>query len=218
MKNLPELAPESAEEIARVKRSTLVRVVDDDDGMRRSYDFMLKSHGWRVACYADAQAFLAEDTDERGCLILDVRMPGMTGLELQKRMLACGIDLPVIFVTGHGDVDMAVYTMQIGACDFMLKPVDPQRLRRAVLRWCAYDQQRGLDALRKRAKKTDIETLSEREREVLRELIHGIPYKCIAETLGISERTVKFHKASICKKLGVRTSAELAMMFSDGLG
>lgn len=67
--------------------------------------------GWRAACYADAQAFLAEDTDERGCLILDVRMPGMTGLELQKRMLACGIDLPVIFVTGHGDVDMAVYTM-----------------------------------------------------------------------------------------------------------
>lgn len=214
MNTLPDMTPTDPFEIERIKRASLVRIVDDDEAMRRSYDFMLKSHGWRVVCYPDAESFLEDDLNEGGCLILDVRMPRMSGLELQQRMAAKNIDLPVVFATGHGDVDMAVSVMQKGACDFMLKPVDPVRLRAAVLRWCAYDADKKIKNLGRKAREEDLKSLTERELEVLNELVKGSPYKCIAQNLSISERTVKFHKASICQKLGVKTTAELAALIS----
>ena len=196
-------------EAKRIKAASLVRVADDDTAMRRSYEFMLRSQGWQVVCYESAQAFLDDPRPEPGCLILDVRMPEMSGLELQRVMNREEILLPIIFVTGHGDIGMAVDTMQKGACDFMLKPVDPQRLRETVLRWCALDVEAKQSALRREARQSDIESLSDREKEVLQLIVSGKPYKCIADDLGISERTVKFHKASACRKLGVRTAAEL---------
>lgn len=214
MKSLPDPTPTDSFEIERIKRVSLVRVVDDDEAMRRSYEFMLRSHGWRVVCYPDAEAFLEDAADEGGCLILDVRMPKMSGLELQQRMAAKNIDLPVVFATGHGDVDMAVSAMQKGASDFMLKPVDPVRLRAAVLRWCAYDADKRIKNLSRKAREEDLKSLTDREVEVLNELVKGSPYKSIAQSLSISERTVKFHKASICQKLGVKTTAELASLLS----
>lgn len=101
-------------EAARIKKIALIRVVDDDAGMLRSYKFMFSSQGWNVKCYSDTASFLEEVTDVPGCLILDVRMPEMSGLTLQREMMKRGIALPILFVTGHGDVDMAVETMQMG--------------------------------------------------------------------------------------------------------
>lgn len=203
-------------EAARIKKIALIRVVDDDAGMLRSYKFMFSSQGWNVKCYSDAASFLEEVTDVPGCLILDVRMPEMSGLTLRREMMKRGIALPILFVTGHGDVDMAVETMQMGACDFMLKPVDPARLRKAVLRWSAFAVQQHLDRLKREAKQADFSTLSTREREVLQLISEGLQYKQIADQLGISERTVKFHRASLCEKLGVKTTQELAVCAVEG--
>ena len=107
---------------ARVKAACLVRIVDDDETMLNSYRFMLGAVGWQVKCYQQARAFLDDQNDAAGCLVLDVRMPQMSGLQLHAEMRRLGVTLPVIFVTGHGDVDMAVQTMKDGAVDFMLKP------------------------------------------------------------------------------------------------
>lgn len=123
----------SAVDDAVLKAASVVRIVDDDEAMRRSYAFMLTMAKWRTKLYPSAEAFLDEDDPEiPGAIILDVRMPRISGLALQDRLSADGNDLPVIFVTGHGDVDMAVRAVKRGAFDFMLKPVDPVRLKKAV--------------------------------------------------------------------------------------
>ena len=107
----------------------LVRVIDDDDAMRRSWAFLIEGEGWDVAVYSDALDFISSGDFQRpGCLVLDVRMPRMSGLELQDKMRELGIDLPIIFISGHGDIDMAVRTLKLGAVDFLQKPVDDQRL------------------------------------------------------------------------------------------
>ena len=111
----------------------LVRVIDDDDAMRRSWAFLIEGEGWDVAVYSDALDFISSGDFQRpGCLVLDVRMPRMSGLELQDKMRELGIDLPIIFISGHGDIDMAVRTLKLGAVDFLQKPVDDQRLLTAI--------------------------------------------------------------------------------------
>lgn len=194
---------------ARVKAACLVRIVDDDETMLNSYRFMLGAVGWQVKCYQQARAFLNDQNDAAGCLVLDVRMPQMSGLELHAEMRRIGVTLPVIFVTGHGDVDMAVQTMKDGAVDFMLKPVVPDRLKEAVLHWCREDCKRRLSELQNNALESDARSLTEREREVAQLVVQGLSNKAIAAKLSIAERTVKFHRASACEKLGVGSTAQL---------
>lgn len=203
---------------SRVRAASLVRIVDDDAKMLTSYAFMLGAAGWRVKCFRSAEEFLRDEDQTAGCLVLDVRMPGMSGLQLQAEMKRRGVIMPVIFVTGHGDVDMAVQTMKDGACDFMLKPVVPERLKAAVLHWSREDCVRRLLKLQTDAIEKDYETLSERERQVLALVAQGMSNKAIAASLCIAERTVKFHRASVYEKLGVSSSAQLiarAMQFRD---
>lgn len=196
--------------VSRVQSASIVRIVDDDEKMLSSYAFMLGAAGWKVKCFSSAEAFLLDDDETAGCLVLDVRMPGMSGLQLQSELQRRGVKLPMIFVTGHGDVDMAVQTMKDGACDFMLKPVVPERLKAAVLHWCREDCIRRLSRLQTSAIERDFKSLSERERQVLTMVAEGMSNREIASRLGIAERTVKFHRASVYEKLGVSNSVQLA--------
>ena len=187
---------------------TLVRIVDDDEAMRRSYAFMLSMAGWPVVLYEDARDFLArDDLHTPGCVILDVRMPSISGLELQQRLKALNSVVPLIFVTGHGDVDMAVRAVKEGAFDFMLKPVDPERLKAAVSSACERALAAQAPANEQAARWAQ---LSPREKEVFALVAQGHLNKTVAFELGIAERTVKFHRASACRKLGLRTPQEIA--------
>ncbi len=199
---------------AVLKAASVVRIVDDDVAMRRSYEFMLTMAKWRTKLYDSAEAFLdGDDPEIPGAIILDVRMPGISGLALQDRLSADGNDLPVIFVTGHGDVDMAVRAVKHGAFEFMLKPVDPVRLKAAVT-----DAIRSSWVKAKEARETIDFTgkwalLTDREREVFSLIAEGCLNKEAAYRLDIAERTVKFHRASACRKLGVRTPQEIAALW-----
>ena len=187
-----------------------IHVVDDDEAMRDSMSWLLEGEGYRVACYDSAATFLAARTDDmRGCLVLDVRMPDMSGLELHERLATLGCQLPVIFVTGHGDVPMAVSALQRGACDFMEKPFNNEdilsRIRRALELDCQLAARRERDsALFHRAGQ-----LTPREREVMRLVVAGRLNKQIADELEISMKTVEAHRARVMEKMDVRTLAEL---------
>lgn len=187
-----------------------VFVVDDDASMRRSVERLLRSFGYTVETFATAQAFLArEPVEETACLVLDLRMPGIDGLDLQARLAARGDDLPLIFVSGHGDVPSSVRAMKAGALDFLTKPFDESLLRAAVERALdVHAEQRAskasLDALRAR-----FVTLTPREREVCDQVADGWLNKQVADRLGTSEKTIKVHRARVMEKLGVRSVAEL---------
>lgn len=203
----------SPEEVEAAKRETLIRIVDDDDSLRDALRFVLETEGWRVADHAGAREFLTRDAPSTpGCVVLDIRMPGMSGIEAQRAMLERGIDLPIIFLTGHGDIDMAVSALQEGALDFIQKPVDNERLL-AVIAYAASAN------LAKRAGRVDAATLleraallTERELEIARALADGLVNREIAERLQIAQRTVEVHRAAVMRKLGIRKPAELASL------
>ncbi len=188
----------------------IVYVVDDDASMRRSVERLLRSFGHRVETYSSAQAFLEQPpVRDVGCLVLDLRMPGIDGLELQGRLAARGDELPVIFVSGHGDVPSSVRAMKAGAFDFLTKPFDANVFSAAVERALDWHAERlasraTLDALRAR-----FYTLTPREREVCELVAEGRLNKQVAETLGTTEKTIKVHRARVMEKLGVRSVAEL---------
>ncbi len=187
-----------------------IYVIDDDEAMRDSMTWLLEGEGYRVACFDSAAAFLkARRDDLRGCLVLDVRMPDMSGLELHEKLDALGSTLPIIFVTGHGDVPMAVGALQRGACDFIEKPFHDEdllvRIRRALeLEAELAARRRQDDAIVHR-----IGQLTQREREVMELVVAGKLNKQIADQLNISMKTVEAHRARVMEKMGVRTLAEL---------
>lgn len=188
----------------------VVYVVDDDAAVRKGLARLLRSAGVTVETFASATEFLARDHFEGvACILLDVRMPGVDGMELQAHLKEQGIDLPIIFLTGHGDIPMSVEAMKKGALDFLTKPVDEGPLldvvRRALLRNRA-DRSNRLETQSVRAR---LESLTPREREVLRCVITGARNKQIAAHLGIAEKTVKIHRGQVMKKLGLTTVAEL---------
>ena len=187
-----------------------IYVVDDDEAMRDSMSWLLEGEGYRVACFDSAASFLAARSDDlRGCLVLDVRMPEMSGLELHEQLDALGSTLPIIFVTGHGDVPMAVAAIQRGASDFIEKPFGNEDLLSRIRRALELDQQRSASRERTDAVAHRLEQLTQREREVLDLVVAGKLNKQIADTLDISMKTVEAHRARVMEKMGARTLAEL---------
>lgn len=190
--------------------TSTIHIVDDDEAMRDSMTWLLEGEGYRVVCYDSAARFLAARSDTlRGCLILDVRMPDMSGLELHERLETLGSRLPVIFVTGHGDVPMAVGALQRGACDFIEKPFHNEDLLLRIRRALALDQTRSEERQRGDAISHRLAQLTQREREVLDLVVAGRLNKQIADDLDISMKTVEAHRARVMEKMGVRTLAEL---------
>ncbi len=190
----------------------LVHVVDDDAGLRRSLRFLLDSVGWTVKLYASAEEFLdlAAPPNQPSCLLLDIRMPAMSGLELQQVLRERGVQLPILFMTGHADVSMAVQALKSGASDFIEKPFKDQMLLDAV----ALAIRRSAEALEETQRRDAavglLATLSPREKEAARLIARGQPNKLIAASLGISEKTVHIHRQHIMEKAAISSAAELA--------
>jgi two-component system, LuxR family, response regulator FixJ len=189
--------------------SKLVHIVDDDDSVRRSASFMLKHAGYRVESYVSGPDFLKEAKGrERGCVLLDVRMPGMDGLEVQQEMVRRGIDMPVVILTGHGDVAIAVKAMRAGAVNFIEKPYEKDVLLGAIEEaYLRLDRQHDRDMKAGEAK-VRLAILTGRERDVLNGLVAGLPNKTIAHDLGISPRTVEIYRANMMEKLRARSLSE----------
>jgi len=188
----------------------IVYVVDDDPAVRKGLVRLLRSAGHEVMAFASAMEFLARDHHQGvRCILLDVRMPGVGGLELQANLAAQGVDLPIVFLTGHGDIPMSVEAMKQGAADFLTKPVDEEVLlnavRQALLRHRSF-QTESQEAYAVRAR---VRSLTDRELEVLRWVIGGARNKQIAARLGIAEQTVKIHRGRVMKKLGLSAATDL---------
>jgi two-component system, LuxR family, response regulator FixJ len=191
-------------------------VVDDDEGVRNSLKFLLKSVGLATRAFASADEFLrAYRPDQPGCLVLDVRMPGMSGLELQQQLNVRGAIVPVIFITGHGDVPMAVEAMQQGAFDFLQKPFRDQELIDRIQRALETDASNRTALAEHDKIRARLDSLTEREREVLGLLTSGKQNKTMAAELGVSQRTVEIHRARIMEKTGAGWVAQLVRMVMD---
>ena len=191
----------------------LIHIVDDDAALRRSLLFLFDSVGWRAQAHASADEFLAAyQPGEPGCLVLDIRMPGMSGLELQQALRARGHVLPVIFITGHGDVSLAVQAMKQEACDFLEKPFKDQALLDAVAQAVRRSREKLAAEARRNLAHALLERLSPREREVALRVARGLPNKLIARELDISEKTVHVHRQHVMEKTHTGSAAELARL------
>lgn len=199
-----------------MKKNPIVMVVDDDTGVRNAMRILLKSVGLEATLYASAQEFLAAyQPSQPGCLVLDIRMPGMSGLELQQQLNLRGAVIPVIFMTGHGDIPMAVDAMQHGAFDFLQKPFRDQDLLDRIQKAIAKDAERR-ESLGEHARiRTHLESLTAREREVLELMVKGKQNKQIAQDLGVSPRTIEIHRARVMEKMDAHSVAELVRMMLD---
>lgn len=199
--------------------SRLIHLVDDEESVRRSVGFLLKTSGYAVQAWASGADFVKEMRHlDRGCVLLDVRMPDMDGLEVQAAMAARGVKMPVIVLTGHGDVSIAVRAMKAGAIDFVEKPFDREQLLDAI--GTAFEQLENADRRSHHAAEamTQIAALTPREQDVLKGLAQGFPNKTIAYDLGISPRTVEVHRANLMVKLGVASFPDaLRIAFAAGL-
>lgn len=190
-----------------------VHVIDDDEAVRDSISMLLETVDLPHALYASAREFLDRLTPEvSGCLVVDIRMPGMSGLELQEELNARQIGLPLIFITGHGDVPMAVEAMRRGALDFIRKPFREQDLLDRINEALDAEQAGRAARIARSEMKARYETLSPREQEVFGRVADGQANKVIAIELGISERTVEIHRAQVMKKMSARTLAQLVRM------
>ncbi|RFB76477.1 response regulator FixJ [Methylovirgula sp. 4M-Z18] len=191
----------------------VIHLIDDDDAVRQSLAFCLATAGHAVRAYESAEAFLAALSGlQPGCIVSDIRMPGLDGLQLQRHLNEKGVALPMIIMTGHGDVRLAVEAMKAGAVDFIEKPFDDDVLLAAIVvaldRYAEHQRHNiQVDQIR-----TRLETLSPREREVLQGLVAGHPNKTIAYDLNISARTVEVYRANVMNKMGARSLSELVRM------
>jgi len=185
-------------------------VVDDDEAVRQGLELLLASAGLKSRSFGDPLEFL-DGCDETlaGCVLLDVRMPGIGGLELQQRLLKRGIELPVILLTGHGDVPMAVRAMKLGAFDFFQKPFNEQQLLDRIMEALEIDAERRARSAEREKVSERLRRLTAREREVLDGIVAGKANKVIAFELGISERTVELHRSHLLQKMEARSVAQL---------
>ncbi len=197
----------------------IVHLVDDDEAVRRSAGFMLKTSGYQVTAYASGVELLKDAKELKpGCILRDVRMPEMDGLQVQEALKERGVGLPVIVMTGHGDVNVAVQAMKAGAVDFIEKPFEKAVLISAIEEGFARIDQAGRSRARADEARTKLQALTPRERDVLEGLVRGHPNKTIAYDLDISPRTVEIHRANLMSKLGVASLSEaLRIAFAAGL-
>ena len=191
--------------------SPIVYVVDDDLSVRESLSSLIRSAGLRVEVFDSPQSFIVKHpSDECACLVLDVNMPGFDGFELQRRLAAEGRDIPIIFITGYGDVPLAVRAMKAGALEFLNKPFNDHELLEAIRNALS----RSRSSFREREELADLRTrfgaLTTREREVVFQVAQGTANKCVASNLGVSESTVKVHRHNIMQKMQVASLPELA--------
>ena len=196
----------------------VVFVIDDDASMRRSLDTLLRSVGLDVHLFSSAQEFMrAERPDVPGCLVLDVRLPGMSGLAFQQELVKTGVALPIIFLTGHGDVPMTARAMKAGAAEFLTKPFDEQVLLDAIHAAIERDRVRRRDVANLAELKARYAALTQREREVMTLVATGRVNKQIAADLGLSLVTVKVHRGQVMRKMRAKSVPELVRM-ADRLG
>lgn len=190
--------------------NTTVFIVDDDASVRKSLSRLLRSEGIQAESFDSAAAYLSWDLhDGVGCILLDINMPGMSGIELQAQLVSQGHHLPILFLTGHGDISTSVLAMKRGALDFLTKPVDESDLLRAVRHALEHHRRVRELVTTRTAILEQIDSLTLREREVMQQLITGALNKTVADRLGIAVKTVKVHRAHVMEKMGVRSVAEL---------
>jgi two-component system, LuxR family, response regulator FixJ len=198
----------------------LIHIIDDEDPVRRSVGYMLKTSGYAVEAWSSGATFLKNlPSAEDGCILLDIRMPDIDGLDVQRILAERGVTMPIIIMTGHGDVSIAVQAMKAGAVDFLEKPFEKAVLMDAIER--AFDRIHSDQDTVARAARADIiiGALTMREREVLEGLAQGLPNKTIAYDLGISSRTVEVHRANLMTKLHVHSLSDaLRIAFAAGMG
>ena len=209
MKNLMPIPPRS---------EAVVAIVDDDSRPREGLSTLIRSTGFKVGTFASAQDFLARPGAEPpSCLVLDLQLPGLSGLDLQKRMAAAGLEIPIVFLTGHGNIPASVQAMKAGAVEFLTKPFDDQELLRAIQE--AVERDRG--ARRQQADMRELrnrhESLTAREQEVMQHVVSGLLNKQIAAALDITEFTVKIHRGQVMRKMCAASLADLVRM-ADRLG
>ena len=191
----------------------IIFVVDDDEAVRDALKSLFRSVGLRVQMFASAPELLRSQLpDAASCLVLDVRMPGLSGLEFQAELAKANIRLPIIFMTGHGDIPMSVQAMKAGAVDFLAKPFRDQDMLDAVSSALERDRERRGVETRNSDLRTSYETLTPREREVMRLVVSGLMNKQVAGELGLSEITVKIHRGRVMRKMGARSLADLVRM------
>jgi len=190
--------------------STVVIIVDDDAAVRASLDSLFRSIGHRTQLFGSPAELLACPLpDGPACIVLDVRLPGVSGLDLQGQLIRQGIDFPIIFMTGHGDIPMSVRAMKAGAIDFLPKPFRDQDMLDAVTTALARDASRRSEAAAKGGLQAQYETLTAREKEVMGYVASGLMNKQIAGSIGLSEITVKIHRGNVMRKMGVKSLADL---------
>ena len=189
-------------------------VVDDDPSIRDSLGLLLSSEGYEVRSFASASEFLKTELDTTGsaCLVSDIKMPGLSGLDLQKELTSLNYEIPIIFITGHGDIPMSVQAIKKGAVDFLSKPFDDRQLLDAVKEALLKDSQARTDQNEQNHIMQRLDSLTNREQEILTYLITGMLNKQIAYELKISERTVKAHRKQVLDKMGVNSIAELVRL------
>jgi FixJ family two-component response regulator len=190
--------------------NSVVIIVDDDAGIRASLDSLFRSVGLETRLYGSPSELLGGSLPDRpGCIVLDVRLPGVSGLDLQGQLVRQGISYPIIFMTGHGDIPMSVRAMKAGAVDFLSKPFRDQDMLDAVTAALERDARHRAEAATKEDIRAQYETLTAREREVMGHVTAGLMNKQVAALIGLSEITVKIHRGNVMRKMGVRSFADL---------
>jgi FixJ family two-component response regulator len=201
--------PISTRDLAHAE-DPIVFVIDDDPSMREALRSLFRSVGLQVEVFGSASEFLeSKIPDVTSCLLLDIRLPRLSGLDFQAELIKAGIQIPIIFMTGHGDIPMTVKAMKAGAVDFLSKPFRDQDMLDAVARAIEYDRERRIDARAISGVQARFATLTTREREVLTLVAAGLMNKQIAAEIGIAEITVKIHRGNVMKKMGAKTLADL---------
>jgi FixJ family two-component response regulator len=196
----------------------IIAIVDDDPSVRRGLERLIRSAGWKAETFASAQEFLDRPrTEAPSCLVLDLQLPGLSGLDLQKRMAEAGLAIPIVFLTGHGNIPASVQAMKAGAMEFLTKPVNDEDLFKAIREALERDRRTRQQHADRRELRDRYESLTAREQEVMQQVISGLLNKQIAAELTITEDTVKFHRGHIMRKMRADSLAGLVRM-AESLG